>query len=973
MSQRIPDRNLWRAAAIATASLIPLVGIPAAADQAPDESPGPAPLIHYTFDEVTGSTVTDVSGHGHHGTVRQSGAEFRDGLVSLPGGSRSSAAYIEVPAAGLVGEQDVTISTWLTSRSGPANVSAAFIGAPVPSGSSHPTAYWLLNPTNLSGYVKSVVTDRVATGSPWTTEVGPGATNAATTGVRTPAGGALYTTVIDGTNGELSVYVNGAEIGRQSIQRDLSSFGPELVAYIGLSEYDDPAWNGDVADFAVYDQALDADQVEALFTAEALDLALAGVDVPQTATESFELATAGYGAQISWESDNEAISIDDGTAVVTRPAAGAGDATVNLTATFVVGDASQAQTYVVVVPQDLGDDEKLLADLDAVVIDQASNVRTNVSVPTAGSLGSQIEWTIDSGQAHASFRDGVTDSSHTIVVERPAAGEEAVDVVLTATGRLGEATRTRELTLTIQPLSDDTAEPEAYLWAFFTGEGAGAEQVSLAASQGNDALAWNTLNGGQPLFTSDQGTEGLRDPFLIRSPEGDRFFMIATDLKIDGLPGGFRTAQISGSLHLEIWESDDLVNWSDQRHVQVSTEYAGNSWAPEAYWSEELDTYVVFWASNLYDTTDPADRSDVTYNRMMYATTDDFVTFSDPEIWMDVRRGSGLGMIDSTVALVDGTYHRFTKDERDMTIRHEISTDLLATVSGSLPGTQGPADEWTLVKERVGTGLPNGEPGRNFTSGEGGSIFPANDGDVNGLDWFLFIDQPSYHGGPNHYIPFGTNDLNDGDAWQPLGSKLRQHLPQNADGGKPRHGTVIPVTRAEYERVLEAYAPHIAVTSVGSLDVTTQAAVAPELGDAELTMADGSSQTVAVDWAQIDPDSYAMPGTFTVTGVAQDASRLPVEAAVTVEMAPAVTVVADTRCVVGRIVEAVRTTNESAEPLEVTVTTPYGARTTTIGPERTVSLAISTRQTSVPAGNVAVSAPGGATVSTSYAAYACTR
>ncbi|WKK72537.1 hypothetical protein Q0F99_06230 [Rathayibacter oskolensis] len=56
------------------------------------------------------------------------------------------------------------------------------------------------------------------------------------------------------------------------------------------------------------------------------------------------------------------------------------------------------------------------------------------------------------------------------------------------------------------------------MWAFFTGEGAGAERVSLAASKGDDALSWNTLNGGQPVFTSTQGTQGLRDPFIVRSP-----------------------------------------------------------------------------------------------------------------------------------------------------------------------------------------------------------------------------------------------------------------------------------------------------------------------------------------------------------------------------------------------------------------------------------------------------------------------
>ena len=60
---------------------------------------------------------------------------------------------------------------------------------------------------------------------------------------------------------------------------------------------------------------------------------------------------------------------------------------------------------------------------------------------------------------------------------------------------------------------------------------------------------------------------GLRDPFLIRSPEGDRFFLIATDLSI-GRNGDWDRSQRTGSKYLEIWESTDLINWSEQRHVQ---------------------------------------------------------------------------------------------------------------------------------------------------------------------------------------------------------------------------------------------------------------------------------------------------------------------------------------------------------------------------------------------------------------------
>ena len=128
------------------------------------------------------------------------------------------------------------------------------------------------------------------------------------------------------------------------------------------------------------------------------------------------------------------------------------------------------------------------------------------------------------------------------------------------------------------------------------------------------------------------------------------------------------------------------MHWSEQRQVKVSSDLAGNTWAPEATWDEATGQYVVYWASNLYASTDVASRNYATnYNRMMYVTTRDFVTFSDPQPWVDVKRGNGRGMIDANVVKDGDTYYRFIKDEASFDIRQEKSTDLKATVSGSLP------------------------------------------------------------------------------------------------------------------------------------------------------------------------------------------------------------------------------------------------------------------------------------------------
>ena len=73
---------------------------------------------------------------------------------------------------------------------------------------------------------------------------------------------------------------------------------------------------------------------------------------------------------------------------------------------------------------------------------------------------------------------------------------------------------------------------DAYLFAYFTGDNVEGEKIRFATSDGNDSLRWKTLNDAQPVLTSTKGTKGLRDPFILRSKEGDRFFLLATDLSV---------------------------------------------------------------------------------------------------------------------------------------------------------------------------------------------------------------------------------------------------------------------------------------------------------------------------------------------------------------------------------------------------------------------------------------------------------
>jgi sucrose-6-phosphate hydrolase SacC (GH32 family) len=260
-------------------------------------------------------------------------------------------------------------------------------------------------------------------------------------------------------------------------------------------------------------------------------------------------------------------------------------------------------------------------------------------------------------------------------------------VVLTATLTKGAASTTRDFTATVRKAAP-TAAYEGYAFAYFTGNTTAGENIFLASSKGNDALHWNELNGGQPVLTSTKGTKGLRDPFLIRSPEGDTFYLIATDLSI-GSGTSWGDSVRTGSKYLEVWESHDLKTWSPQRHIKVAPENAGMTWAPEAYYDDTIGSYVVFWASALYGEDDPGHTGN-SYHRMMYATTRDFQTFTEAKVWQN----TGVSRIDSTVIKEGDSYYRFTKDEG---AGGTGCADIIQESSNSLTDT----DDRRILKDRA--------------------------------------------------------------------------------------------------------------------------------------------------------------------------------------------------------------------------------------------------------------------------------
>ena len=297
-----------------------------------------------------------------------------------------------------------------------------------------------------------------------------------------------------------------------------------------------------------------------------------------------------------------------------------------------------------------------------------------------------------------------------------------------------------------------------YLFVTFRGEQtAMSEQVHFALSK--DGRSWNALNGGEPVLVSQLGEKGARDPYLLRAHDGSGFYLIATDLSIHH-NRDWNRAQTAGSRSILVWQSPDLVNWSQPRLVQVAADDAGCTWAPEAVHDEENGDYLVFWASKNR-------RDGFAKQRIWAARTKDFRTFGEPFIYIEKPNH----IIDTTIIRDGKRWFRFSKDEQHKAISMETAEHLM-----------GP---WTEVPDFSLARMQGYEGPQCYT------LKPAADGKP--VSWCLVIDHYARGRG---YQPYLTEDLASGQFRAAPGF----HFPFRF-----RHGSVLPINAQEYRRLEERY------------------------------------------------------------------------------------------------------------------------------------------------------------------------
>ena len=289
----------------------------------------------------------------------------------------------------------------------------------------------------------------------------------------------------------------------------------------------------------------------------------------------------------------------------------------------------------------------------------------------------------------------------------------------------------------------------AYLFVYFTGNKVEEEAVNYAVSA--DGYHYHSLNSNKPVLDSKviSSTGGVRDPHILRGDDGKTFYMVLTDMT--------SSKGWDSNRAMVLLKSTDLVNWKSSV-VNIQTAFSGNEnlkrvWAPQTIYDAKAGKYMIYFSLKHGDDAD----------KIYYAYANkDFTGLENAPKLLFVPK-SQKSCIDGDIIEKNGVYHLFYKTETGSAgIKVATTTDL---TSGNWTENDNYLQQ---TKESV----------------EGSSIFKLNNSD----DYILMYDV--YKKGQYQFTK--STDL---ENFKAIDDEISMDF-------KPRHGTILPITRSELKRLL---------------------------------------------------------------------------------------------------------------------------------------------------------------------------
>ncbi|NLY42535.1 MAG: hypothetical protein GX066_00870, partial [Clostridiaceae bacterium] len=333
-------------------------------------------FLWYTFDDGSGTTVTDASGNGYHGTLN-GGTSWTSGVMGGAVQFNGTNGYVRLPNGIFKDLSDYTVATWFRADElrewqrifdfGSSTSSYAFL---TPMGGGRPRY----------GIKQGSAAEQTLIVNNMTFPLNEWKHVALTT---------------QGTT--VRLYIDGVLVGtRTNTTLTLSSLGETTRNYIGRSQFSGDAYlNGRVDDFRVYSRALSAEEIRTVMTAGMTDQQLAEAAVnaviledTERVVEDLKLPQTGiFNTTLIWESSDQSVIKNDGTVI--RPAKGQGHKTVTLTVTARKGEASASRQISVTVMEE--------GTIDYTMNVDAANPGINISQTLYGMFYEDINYAADGG------------------------------------------------------------------------------------------------------------------------------------------------------------------------------------------------------------------------------------------------------------------------------------------------------------------------------------------------------------------------------------------------------------------------------------------------------------------------------------------------------------------------------------------------------------------------------------------------
>ena len=322
-----------------------------------------------------------------------------------------------------------------------------------------------------------------------------------------------------------------------------------------------------------------------------------------------------------------------------------------------------------------------------------------------------------------------------------------------------------------------THEPfVGYLFAYFEGHGDRQEELRFAIS--DDAVNWHALNHNRPIVASDTISEsgGIRDPHILRGEDGC-YYIVATDMHTFDPKQGW-----GSNPGIVLMKSADLVNWTHSK-INLSRDWNKHFddaywvWAPQTIYDRKVKKYMIYF------TLQRSDRKTL-ISYYAYANRDFTAFESEPKVLFSAKYGS----IDNDIIEgPDSTFHLFYKGNTKDANGKEIKNGIQQATSPSLHGKW--KEDFVYIDAYADT----------HTGVEGSSVFelnpPTGGLTVNGKSLIRkFVLMYDLYGSGRYEYQTTTDLVNFSEKPQSFTKDFF-----------PRHGSVIPLTRQEMQRLQERW------------------------------------------------------------------------------------------------------------------------------------------------------------------------